>query len=158
EPLEVAQIKLGARRAGRCSSLSACSANRQLDHESCAFPSSLAACTNSAGVHFDDSFADRETEPQTFAPRIGPFEGSKNSSDKLWFDADAIIADLDGDCSWVRIVRPHRNCAVFRREFASVAKDVPKNLLQARWIGNQLVMRCQQGNGELEMSILNVAA
>ena len=54
-------------------------------------------------MHFDDGFADRETEPQTLAPRIGLFEGSKDTSDKLWFDADAIIADLDGDYSWVRI-------------------------------------------------------
>ena len=79
------------------------SAQGQLDHEGCAFPSSLAVCTDSSGVHFDDGFADRETEPQTFAPRIGLFEGSKDFSDKFWFDADAAIADLDGDSSWVRI-------------------------------------------------------
>src|SRR5206468_2525421 len=80
-----------------------------------AFPWSLAACTNSALVHFDDCFADRETEPETFATRIRLFERIKNSFDKLWFDAHAAVIDLDGDRRCVRIVRPHGNRAVFWR-------------------------------------------
>ena len=77
--------------------------------------------TDGAGVHFNDGFTDYETEPKSFAFRIGLFKGVKDSSYELWFDADAVVADLDRDPSWTRIVRPHRNRAVFGSEFASVA-------------------------------------
>src|SRR5260370_2728782 len=114
--------------------------------------------TNSAGMHFDDSFADGETESQSFALRIGLFEGVEDFFYKLWFDADAVVTDLDRDPSWVRIVRPHRNRAVFGSEFAGVVQHAPENLLQARCIGDQLVSRCREGNERREMSLFNVAA
>ena len=109
-------------------------------------------------MHFDDCFANRETEPETFPPRIGLFEWIKDSFDKLWFDAHAAVADLDADRLWVRIVRPYRNRAVFRREFASVAKDAPENFLQAWHVSDKLVPGRRQSDDELEMSIFHVAA
>ena len=96
-------------------------------------------------MHFDDGFTDCETESQSFALRIGLFEGVEDFFYKLWFDADAIVADLDGDSSWARIVRPHRNRAVFGSEFARVVQHAPENLLQAGRIGDQLVSRCRRG-------------
>src|SRR5512147_1609921 len=97
-------------------------------------------------MHFNDGFADYETETKSFAFRIGLFKGVKDSSYELWFDADAIVADLDRDPSWTWIVRSHRNRTVFESEFAGVAQKVPENLLQARCIGDQLVLGCREGN------------
>ena len=108
-------------------------------------------------MHFNDCFADCETKPETFALRIGLFERIKNSFDKLWFDAYAAVADLDGDRLWVRIVRSNGNRAIFWRELSSVAKDAPENLLQARRISDQFVPGSRQTNEELEMSIFHVA-
>src|SRR4030095_12515681 len=128
----------------------------QLHDKSCAFPQAIAVSTDGAGMHFNDGFTDYETEPKPFAFRIGLFERVKDSSYELWFDADAIVTDLDRDPSWTRIVRPHRNRAVFRSEFSSVSKKVPENLLQARCIGDQLVSRCREGNDRREMSLFNL--
>ena len=77
--------------------------------------------TDSAAMHFNNGFADYEAESKSFAFGIGLFKGVKDSSYELRFDADAIVADLDRDPAWTRIVRPHRNRAVFGSEFASVA-------------------------------------
>src|SRR5262245_29266887 len=109
-------------------------------------------------MHFNDGFTDYETEPKSFAFRIGLFKRVKDSSYEFWLDADAIVADLDRDPSWAGIVRPHRNRAVFWREFASVAQKVPENLLQARCVGDQLVSRGREGNNGREMSLLNLTA
>src|SRR4030095_16559246 len=97
-------------------------------------------------MHFNDGFTDYETEPKSFAFRIGLFKGVKDSSYELWFDADAIVAELDRDTCRAGIVGPNRNRAVFGSEFAGVAQKVPENLLQARCVGDQLVLRCREGN------------
>src|SRR5437667_12656968 len=97
-------------------------------------------------MHFDDCFTDRETEAKSFALRIGLFEGVEDFVYKSWLDADAIVADLDRDPSWARIVRSHGNRAVFGSEFASIVQDAPENLLQAGRIGDQLVPRSLQRN------------
>src|SRR4030095_1744215 len=102
-------------------------------------------------MHFDDSFTDRETESQSFALRIGLFEGVENFFYKLWFDADAIVADLDGNFSWARSVPPARNRAVLGSEFPGVMQHAPKNLLQPGGIGDQLVSRCCERNERREM-------
>src|SRR5262249_14679069 len=106
----------------------------------------VAVSTDSAGMHFNDGFAECETEPQSFALRIGLFEGVEDFSYQLWFDADAVVADLDRDPSWARIVRPHSNRAVFGSEFASVVQHAPENLLQAGCVGDQFVSRCGEGD------------
>src|SRR5215468_563491 len=102
--------------------------------------------TYSAGVHFDDRFAECQTESQSFALRIGLFEDVEDFFYHLWLDTDAVVADLDGDPSWARVVRSHREGAVFGGEFASVVQHAPEDLLQTRCIGDQLVSRCGQGN------------
>ena len=61
-------------------------------------------------MHFDNGFSDRETEPQSFALRIGLFEGVKDFFNKLWLDADAVVADLDDDPSWARINTAQKSC------------------------------------------------
>jgi len=109
-------------------------------------------------MHFNDSFTDYETEPKSFAFRIGLFKRVKDSSYEVWLDANAIVADLDRDPSWTGIGRPHRNRAVFWSEFASVVQKVPENLLQARCVGDQLVSRCREGNNRREMSLFNLTA
>src|SRR5215469_10993483 len=114
--------------------------------------------TDSAGMHFNDCFADCETEPQSGVLRIGLFKGVEDFFYRLWFDADAVVADLDRDPSWARIVRPHRNRAVFGSEFASVVQHAPENLLQAGGIGDQLVSRCCERNQKREMSSFNLPA
>src|SRR5439155_6247524 len=119
---------------------------------------SLAMSTNSAAMHFDDCFTARETESQSCALRNGLFEGVEDFFYKLWLDADDVVADLDGDPSRAGIVRPHRNRAIFGSEFARVVQHAPENLLQAGFIGDQLVPRSLQGNERREMSLFNVAA
>src|SRR5438093_10910189 len=94
--------------------------------------------TNSAAMHFDDCFTDRETESQSFAMRIGLFEGVEDFFYKSWLDADAVVAALDGGRSWARIVRPHRNRAIYAREFAGVMQDATKKLMQPVLLGEQL--------------------
>ena len=114
--------------------------------------------TNSAAMHFDDCFTDRETESQAFALRIGLFEGVEDFFYKIWLDTDAIVADLDGDPSWARVVLPHRDRAIFGSEFARVVQHAPENLFQPGCIGDQLVSRCREVNQRREMSLFNVVA
>src|SRR5262245_12020620 len=109
-------------------------------------------------MHFHDGFTDRKSEPQSFAMQIGLFERVKDLFYKMWFEADAIVADLDRDPSWARIVGPHRNRPIFGSEFACVMQHAPENLLQAGRISDQLVPRSLQGNESREMSSFNVAA
>src|SRR4030095_4924164 len=108
-------------------------------------------------MHFNDGFTDYETEPKSFVFRIRLFKGVKDFSYELWFDADAIVADLNRDPSWTWIVRSHRNRAVFGSEFASVAQKVPENLLQARCVDAQFVSRCREGNNRRKMSLFDLA-
>src|SRR5437773_7535917 len=113
---------------------------------------------NSAAMHFDDCFTDSETEPQSFVLRIGLFEGVEDFFYKSWLDADAVVADLDGDPSWAGIVRSYRNRAIFGSEFARVVQHAPENLLQAGRIGHQLVPRSLQDKERRQVPVVNVAA
>src|SRR5262249_52400681 len=109
-------------------------------------------------MHFDDSLTDYETESQSLPLQVGLFESGEDFFYKLWFDADATVADLDCNPLWAGIVRPHRNRAVFGSEFAGVMQDAPENLLQAGRIGDQLVSRRHESNDRREMSLFDVAA
>jgi hypothetical protein len=51
--------------------------------------------TNCAAVHFDDGSADRQAEPKPFPAAIHLFEGLKDLLEKLRFDPDAIVTDLN---------------------------------------------------------------
>ena len=50
---------------------------------------------DAAGMHFNDGFTDYEAETKSFVFRIGLFKRVKDSFYELWFDADAIVANLD---------------------------------------------------------------
>jgi hypothetical protein len=109
-------------------------------------------------VHFDDCFANCETEPETFPPRIGLFERVKDSFDKLRFDAHAAVTDLDGD---VLLVRPHGNHAVLRRELVKLRKT-PRKLAASGRISDKVVsgaarvttsLRCRSSMSLRTMSI-----
>src|SRR5437870_13667972 len=108
-------------------------------------------------MHLDDCFADGKTQAKTFMSCTGLFEGVKDFFKKLWFDTNTIIADLDGKRVRVRVAGMDENSAVFRCEFVGIAKNIPKNLLQARRIDEQFVMRCFQSNGRCDMPILHFA-
>ena len=80
---------------------------RQLDQKSGPFSQTIAARADPAAVHIDDGFADRETQTQTLALGVDLFEGVEDLLEKLRFNTDAAIADLNADAVLGGIVRAH---------------------------------------------------
>src|SRR5437763_13495248 len=87
--------------------------------------------------------------PRPSRPESACSNGSKILLMNCGSDPHAAVTDLDGDRLWVRIVRSHRNRAVFRRELASVAKNAPENFLQAWRIRDEFVPGSRQSDHEL---------
>ena len=132
--------------------------DRQLDHKCGAFPRSFAARENRASVHLNDRLTDGEAKSEAFAARIELLKGIEDLVEKFGFDPNAAVADLDGDYVRCRVGRAYRNRAVFRREFAGVAKHVPENLLQAWRVDAESVQKSLKRDGKLKMSIFDFGA
>ena len=111
----------------------------EVDYELCAFARAGAEGVDGSMVHFYDCPADRQPQPQTFPARPDLLERVKNFVEMFRFDADAGIADLDLQRGGFRINGANDDRAALRGKFRSVLQHVPKYLLQAGGIGEDVM-------------------
>src|ERR1700720_3789985 len=72
-------------------------------------------------------------------------------------DAHTTVTDLNRDGTWRDVVSSHRYLAGIGSEFAGVAQNVPKDLLQAGWIDSHPVKSRLEVKGKFTISMFNVA-
>src|SRR5205807_10232154 len=123
----------------------------EVDHKFRAFARSFAESADGTVVQFHDRLADRQTEAEPLATSAGLCEGVEDFFEIFRFNPNAGVADLDLQSLRLRVEGPHRDGAAFRSEFRSVPQDIPKYLLQPRGVCEDMMIGCEQLDGNIEL-------
>ena len=102
-------------------------------------------------VHFDDGFANRETKAEAFATSAALLECLENLFEMLRFNPNAGVADFHAQGPRLRVMSSDRDRALPRSEFRGVLQEIPKHLLQARFVGQDRVVCGIQFDREIQL-------
>lgn len=109
-----------------------------------------------AAVHFHDRLANGEAETNTVTSRSDLLEGVEDFLQELRLYSHAIITHFDCERSRCGIISSHRNASLIRRKFISIAQEVPKDLLEARRVSHDLVMRGVEMERKIELAFVEL--
>src|SRR4030088_2100141 len=87
-------------------------------------------------MHFNKSFTDSQAQAEADkTSSLALFESVKDFRERFGVNAEAAIGDFHPDLVADIIARANPESSTFRRKLHSIFYEVPKDLLQPRWIG-----------------------